>query len=72
MAVAVVTTVGQEVQASFWWMEDSILILKNEEGQRWSSSRWETWGRWRELRIGRTLQMGLSQLLKQRLSGVKE
>ena len=32
MAVAVVTTVGQEVQASFWWMEDSILILKNEEG----------------------------------------
>lgn len=53
-------------------VEQLKLILKNEEGQRWSSSRWETWGRWRELRIGRTLQMGLSQLLKQRLSGVKE
>lgn len=31
MAVAVVTTVGQE-GPGFWWMEDSILILKNEEG----------------------------------------
>ena len=46
MAVAVVTTVCQEVQASFWWMEDSILILKNEQGNEVLQERKHQRGPW--------------------------